>query len=123
MVWTIFEYLYRDAGNFKVFGCVALGGAIDAADREMIRAKLDAGEYFIAEQVGVAPLYEELYQFSHGATASDHSWHEFVCLRECDALETGDAIGGTAKDFVRRFASVNEWDLSLSPHFEITNVA
>jgi hypothetical protein len=119
MVWTIFEYLYRDAGNFKAFGCVALCGAISAADREMIRTKLDAGEHFVSEQVGVPPLYEQLYQFSDGSTVSDHSWHEFVSFRECEALETDFKIGGTAKDFVRRFASVNEWDLSLSPHFKI----
>ncbi len=115
MTWTIFEYLYRDAGNFKAFGSIALEGRIDDADREAIRAKLDSGEFFIAEQIGVPPLYEQLYQWSHGPTASDHCWHEFVGFRECGD-PAGYPNGGDAKDFVRSATSGSEWDLSLSPH-------
>lgn len=119
MPWTLFEYLYRDAGNFKAFGCVALEGRIDPADEQAIRAELDSGEYFIAEQIGVPPLYEELYQWSGGPTASDHWWHELVRFRESASPTRGCTKGGNAADFVRRFTSLNHWDISLSPHFDV----
>ena len=118
MAWTIFEYLYRDSGNFKTFGSIALKGRINNADREAIRAKFDSGEFFIAEQLGVPPLYEQLYQLSDGPTTSDHCWHEFVGFRDSGDPESC-AIGGNAKDFVMRVMSMNEWDLSLSPHFSL----
>lgn len=116
MVWTIFEYLYRDAGNFKVFGCTSLEGRIEDVDRESIRAKLDSGELFIAEQIRVPALHGQLYRWSDGPTASDHCWHEFVAFRESDHSE-GCLNAGSATDFVKRFVSVNEWDLSPSPHY------
>ena len=118
MTWTIFEYLYRDAGNFKAFGSIALEGRINSADCEAIRAKLDSGEFFIAEQIGVPPLYEQLYKWSDGPTTSDHCWHEFVGFRESGDPERCP-IGGNAKDFVMRVTLMNEWNLSLSPHFSL----
>ena len=118
-MWTVYEYLYRDSGNFKAFGCVALKGRIDDADREAIRLKLDSGEFFIAEQVGVPPLYEQLYRWSNGPTLSDHCWHEFIGVRESDFRPAECTDGGDASEFVKHFNSVSEWDLSLSPHFEL----
>lgn len=116
MIWTMFEYLYRDAGNFKAFGSLALEGRIYDADSESIIAKLDGGEFFIAEQIGVPPLYEQLYQWSDGPTASDHCWHEFVGFREIDDPEHYPN-GGSAREFAGRLSSLNGWDLSLSPHY------
>jgi hypothetical protein len=115
MKWTIFEYLYRDAGIFIAFGSVALEGRLNDADRDAFRAKLISGEFFVAEQIGVPPLYEQLYQWSDGPTASDHCWHEFVGFRESGDPERCPN-GGNAKDFVARVISGTEWDLSLSPH-------
>jgi len=116
MAWTIFDYLYRDAGNFKAFGRIAFEGRINNADREAIRAKLDSGEFFVAEQIGVPPLYEQLYQWSDGPTTLDHCWHEFVGFRESVDPEHCQ-IGGNAKDFETRVTSGDEWNLSLSPNF------
>jgi hypothetical protein len=117
MAWTIFEYLYRDAGNFKAFGSIALEGRINNADREAIRAKFDGGGLFIAEQIGVPPLYEHLYQWSDGPTTSDHCWHEFIGFRESGDPE--HCAIGDAKDFAMRVKLMNEWNLSLSPHFSL----
>ena len=115
MTWTIFDYLYRDAQNFKAFGSIALEGRISEADRAAIRARFDSGELFIAEQIEVPPLYDRLYEWSGGPTASDHCWHEFVGFRETDDPERCPN-GGSAKGFARRVTSGNEWDVSLSPH-------
>jgi len=119
MTWTIFEYLYRDAGNFKAFGSIALEGRVTDAERETIRAELNSGEFFIAEQIGVPPLYQQLYQWSDGPTASDHCWHEFVGFRESGDPERCPN-GGKAKDFVGRVTSGIEWNMSLSPHYSLT---
>ena len=116
-MWTIIDYLYRDAGNFKAFGCVALAGRIDAADRKLIHAKFDSGEYFIAEQLGLPPLYEQLYRWSDGPTESDHCWHEFVDFRECDVVPPDCMEAGSAAEFVDRIAAIKDWDLALSRHY------
>jgi hypothetical protein len=70
----------------------------------------------VAEQIGVRPLYEELYRWSGGPIALDHCWHEFIGFREIDEPENKqDAI--TSDEFVGRFVTVKEWDETLSPHF------
>lgn len=120
-MWTAFDYLYRDAGNFKAFGTVILNGALSSKDRKLIRPRLSSGEYFIAEQVDVAPLYEKLYEVSGGPTQSDHCWHEFVGLHGITA--PNDASSALpASELVARFARVERWDESLSPHFSLAAV-
>lgn len=118
---TLFEYLYRDAGNFKSFGSVALKGAVTAADEQRLRKRLDGSEFFIAEQIGVPPLYEALYKWSDGPIETDHCWHEFIGFKVVPPAEVPpDAfLWGKAEDFVTRMESVAEWDGSLSPHFTI----
>lgn len=113
---TAFDYMYRDAGNFKAFGSVTLAGAVAEADVKAFRNLLSSGEFFIAEQVGVPSLYAELYEWSGGSTNSDHCWHEFVGFRALNACpEDEPAI--PVSDFVAIFNSVEDWDESHSPHF------
>lgn len=118
-MWTLFDYMYRDAGNFKAFGSVALRGRLRHADRQEILDRLDRGEYFIAEQVGVPPLYGELYKWSNGPTESDHCWHELVGFREMKSRCSEHTHTTDAAEFVERFRSIRLWDGSLSPHFEL----
>ena len=118
---TIFEYLYRDAGNFKAFGSVALDGQLASRDETLIRSKLESGEFFIAEQVGVPPLYDQLYRWSDGPTGTDHCWHEFAGFRVAGPLEKRIECAGRLTDFVARFASVDRWDEGLSPHFALSD--
>ena len=33
-MWTLFKYLYRDAGNFKAFGSLALEGPLTADEQQ-----------------------------------------------------------------------------------------
>ena len=117
-MWTAFDYMYRDAGNFKAFGTVILEGRVCAADRRLIRSRLSSGEFFIAEQIDVPPLYGELYRWSGGIIKSDHCWHEFIGFREI-AEQPEHYPAGTATEFVGRFAAVKDWNEALSPHFAI----
>lgn len=117
---TIFEYRYRDAGNFKAFGSIALEGSLTPREENEVRSKLEAGDYFIAEQVGVPPLYDQLYQWSDGPTASDHCWHEFVGFREATEIEKDGGGILTATELLARFMSIAQWSEGLSPHFDLT---
>lgn len=119
--WTLFEYLYRDAGNFKAFGAAALCGAAAQGDEQRLRHALLDGEYFVAEQVDLPPLYGQLYEWSDGATAGDHCWHEFVGLRVVSADEVGLNTPriGFVRAFVDRFAAIDEWDGALSRNFDL----
>jgi hypothetical protein len=116
-MWTAFDYMYRDAGNFKAFGTIVLKGSVNQADQAMVRSRLSDGEFFIAEQVGVPPLYHELYRWSGGPTENDHCWHEFISFRETSAPDRESTC--TADEFVDRFAVVEKWDETLSPHFAL----
>lgn len=118
-MWTAFDYMYRDAGNFKAFGTIILEGRLSAADLQLIRSCLSSREFFIAEQVGVPPLYQDLYRWSGGATNSDHCWHEFVAFRSVAVPERNSDIIKTS-EFVSRFTSVEEWDETRSPHARLT---
>lgn len=115
---TIFEYLYRDAGNFKSHGSVLLSGQISQSERDLIEGKLESGEFFIAEQIGVEPLYEELYKFSGGMIQQDHVWHSFGGFRDVSDDDQIDdtECWGTTSEFTKKFASVDGWNLRLSRH-------
>ena len=116
---TVVEYCYRDAGNFKSFGFVALEGVIAGAD--MDRASRYLSDLFIAEQIGVPPLYDDLYRWSGGPTASDHCWHEFVEFRMVpdDEIPERSHRWGDVSDFIDLIAHITVWDEALSPHATI----
>lgn len=120
-MWTAFEYLYRDAGNFKAYGTVLLDGVITAANEQLVRSRLDGGEFFIAEQLGVPSLFEQLYNWSGGPTQSDHCWHEFGGFRELATPREDTSTAITASEFIARFADIADWDQTLSPHFRLAD--
>lgn len=119
-MWTLFEYRYRDAGNFKSHGAVALEGVADSDDCERALKSLE-DDLFIAEQLDIPPLYSKLYQWSGGPSAADHCWHEFVALTIVDeaALDPDIPRVGTAAAFVKCLAAVEDWNGALSPHFAL----
>lgn len=118
--FSVFEYLYRDAGNFKAWGALLLKGTLTEAQVSEIRTKLEGGEFFIAEQIGVPPLYQELWAYSDGATESDHPWHEFFRVRPADENDLAIyAPWGTASALFQAVAKITRWNERLSPHYEI----
>ncbi len=124
-MWTLFEYLYRDAGNFKAFGCVALEGSLTLAEQGALRSHLGSDGLFIAEQLNVPPLYEELNRWSGGPTPSDHCWHELAELKVAEATDVpADAHRwGTAKQFLDGLLAIETWNEELSPHFRLAEWA
>ena len=116
---TVFEYCYRDAGNFKAFGHLTLNGVLSLGEISTIRERLSGDGLFIAEQINVPPLYEQLYQWSGGPTSSDHCWHEFVDIKVLDKAERpeGSHEGGDSQEFLAHLLAIDSWDEDLSPHF------
>jgi len=76
--------------------------------------------YFVAEQVRVPPLYNELWDLSDGPTEDDLPTHEFEALRPAtqEEIETM-RCAGTLKKFISMFQAVKHWDHSLSANYEI----
>ena len=116
---TAFEYLYRDAANYKAFGLVVLRGTSTDGDLTAIQGACEAQTYFIAEQVDIAPLYAQLYEFSGGPTEDDHVFHEFIGLRAATS-EDGKPSDTTVAELVRRFQEAGLcWDYTRSRHWDL----
>lgn len=73
-----FEYLYRDAGNYKNWGDVVfLNEHNHDADvmEQLTRKTLIDGEFFVAEKAEIPDLKFKTY-----VSSLDHDWHEFHSL-------------------------------------------
>ena len=115
---TILEYLYRDASNYKAFGAVMLQGAMTPAEQKTLQDCLEDFQYFVAEQVGIPVLYEELFKYSNGPTEDDHAYHEFLLLRPASAKESQELqVWGSTDHLLSVFKNAKgHWNLSLSPN-------
>ena len=74
-----FEYLYRDAGNFKNWGEVIFSNKsnYDTSYLEkQVRTALIDKEFFVANEAEVPNL-----QFQEFIESLDHGWHEFYSFQ------------------------------------------
>lgn len=118
--YCVFEYLYRDASNYKAWGEIFLSGVPSQNDIVALRACLESGEYFVAEQVGIPALYRELWELSGGPNCDDHALHEFVTLRAVSEYKRKSLqLFGDLSSLLKTFQAVTTWDCSLSPNFDI----
>ncbi|HLP12185.1 MAG TPA: hypothetical protein VK177_09665 [Flavobacteriales bacterium] len=77
-----FNYLYRDAGNYKNHGSVVFSNPASLSLEEIdkaIRARLIEGVWFLHEDFGVPPLFFN----DHDVNGDDHGWHEYVGVESC----------------------------------------
>jgi len=124
-MWTIVDYLYRDAGNNKAFGQVALEGAVTHEEERLIRSKMPDDQLFIAEQIGLRSLCVELEKWSNGLTDEDHCWHELGGFNAVSDLAQIDGVTrwGAASDFADRFRALGRWDETLSPNYFLASLS
>jgi len=115
----VFEYLYRDAANYKAWGTLILRGTATESDLEVLAAQFESGEFFIAEQLGIPPLYAELWDFSNGPSSDDHVWHTFHKLRPITEEDVEEPVFNTVKNFISKIRDVKDWNQELSPHWNI----
>jgi hypothetical protein len=105
-----FEYLYRDASNYKDNGWIVLQGdrmSVREANKRLSSA-FDSGLYFIADQIDIPEVFLwKLYPVSD----DDHCWHEFEGLERTTAQATDprsltefvEAVENSAKRGWREF--------------------
>ena len=117
--FSVFSYLYRDAGNYKAYGRLLLKGTASVSDIETLRQHFDSGEFFIAEQLGIPALYSELWAFSSGPISDDHVWHTFEELKPATADDLTLPIFDTVKSLTKKIKSAIVWNTELSPHWDI----
>ena len=75
-----FAYLYRDAGNYKVFGSEVFANpdGIDLQSIELqIKSKLIDGEFFEPTKWGIRAA-----SFDEAIDELDHQWNEFEGVKE-----------------------------------------
>lgn len=116
--YSVFEYLYRDASNYKAHGELLLLGNASTADIAEIRRHLDMGEYFVAELVGVPPLQGELGV----SNDDDHDFHEFVDLRAATHVEVRTLpTWGTLQTLKIRFEASRRGHMRLPSFVGVEN--
>jgi len=54
---TRFEYLYRDASNYKSWADLVFSGAITDELKARLSGALESGEFFIADQIRVPETF------------------------------------------------------------------
>ena len=109
--FSVFEYLYRDAGNWKAWGQLVLEGAPDDMEVSSLCASLESGQFFIAEQLGIPTLFQAFRAQYGGPTRDDHPWHEFAGVRPATLGEIDQSlIWGTMQSLIQRTNSIEVWE-------------
>ena len=114
----IFQYCYRDGGNWKTYGELLLIGDPEGVV-EPLRECLEWSDLFVAEQVGVPSLCTKHFEScADGPSDLDHAYHEFVGLRVAtrSEVERLRATGGLQELMGRFRAASRRWDVTLSPN-------
>ena len=111
----VFEYLYRDASNWKVWGKVILQGVPTKEETTALCDCFDSGEFFIAEQLCIPTLFQEFMVRFGVPTKDDHCWHEFAGIRPATEVEVKEGpIWGTMRSLLRRANSIVTWNCNLA---------
>lgn len=118
--YSVFEYMYRDAGNFKTFGRLLLSGQGVGTDAA-IRRCLEWDNQFVAEQVGIPALCEAHWRsVGEGPSDLDHAFHEFVGLRAATTEDLDLPVWGTLSTLLARMQrAARGWDVTFSPNSEL----
>lgn len=93
-----FEYLYRDAGNFKNWGEVIFANKnnYDTSYLEkMVRGVLIDKEFFVVNKLGIPNL-----QFRDHIASLDHEWHEFHAF-QTSTSRPNDSKSRDIVEFIR----------------------
>lgn len=114
-IYSVFEYFYRDAANYKAWGKLLLSGQFKDEQINQIVKRFDSREFFIAEQIGIPTLHKYLWQYSNGANSDDHVWHSFHSLKiatEEDILANKE--WGTVDTFLSKILAISRWNISAT---------
>ena len=113
--FSVFEYEYVDGGNFKSWDLLLLRGKASPSDINRITSCMLDSEFFIAEQVGIPPVYSGVTKY--GNRDLDVATHHFCKLRSATEIEISELkCHGSVSDIITAFEDAKEhWHYSLSP--------
>ena len=83
-----FSYLYRDYGNYKLFGETIFSNPENLSLSEIdarIKARLIDGEFFNPEKWGIDRLKFENHDYEQ-----DHDWHEYGGIGITEDIASND---------------------------------
>ena len=107
--YSVIEYQYRDASNFKSYGEILVEGTFSKRDIELIHSYMyDNGECFIPEEIGIPPLQEILWKEFDGPNDDDHEWHSIECIRNANQEDMELSLWGTKQFLMECFQ--NNWE-------------
>lgn len=116
--FCVFEYLYRDAANYKLHEAILLSGDFLPSDGERIVAALLDRLYFIPEAIGLDSLQQGFSSYSETPSEDDHVWHEFRALRPAEQDDLYRLICRGEKDaLIAAITSVPAWEERSSPMY------
>lgn len=105
MANTQITYMYRDASNWKQFETVVLAGEMTPEEIDLILRRLEDGNLFLPEQVGLPRL-----QFRWPTlNEDDHVYHELT-REDIEIVDLPPTIEMSAKELVENFRNV-KWDV------------
>lgn len=100
-----FEYLYRDAGNFKNWGELVFKNKdnhnIHNLEKQARNVLID-NEYFVADKANIPNL-----QFQEHIEALDHNWHEFHSF-QLSTSRADDSCGRDILEFIESLKSASK---------------
>lgn len=95
---TQFNYLYRDACNYKKFHSIVLSGVIRL---KQIEPFLREQTFFIPFEIGLPDLQEEVFK------SYDHIWHEIEAI---ELTEDQPTIAIDASSLLANFKNAHNQD-------------
>jgi hypothetical protein len=103
-LYSVFEYQYRDASNYKEFGELLLEGIFSEKDLETMHSLMyDCGQFFVPEEVGIPPLQPKLWEKYDGKNEDDHDWHSIECVRLANEEDFVLPVWGTKQQLIENF--------------------
>ena len=104
---TKFEYMYRDAENYKNFHFEVISGTMTFAQ---IENYLHEHEFFIPSQIGMPDLQNEPLQLY------DHIWHEILSITTTNEIPT---IEFNTDQIIQKFKDLFLIDWNISQVFQL----
>ena len=112
--YSVIEYQYRDASNYKSYGEILLEGTFSEKDVKLIHSCMyDYGECFLPEEIGILPLQNNLWEKYGGPNDDDHEWHSIECIREAKQNDMILPLWGTKQTLIENF--IRNWE--KKPHW------
>ena len=108
---TRISYMYRDAGNNKVYGAAVIQGVLSESQVEWMKSLLARcpENGFIPPKIGLPELRED---FAAGASYDeemDHCWHEWEGVERTEEAIT---VNLSVDDLLGKFSDIEKkgWD-------------